>query len=172
MAKTLVIAEKPSVGRDFARVLPGRSRRRGLPGGPTARHHLGGRPPRPARRARRVRPEVQEVADGRPADRARPLQAGRPRRALQEADDGHLQAAEARRRRPRHQRLRRRPRGRADLRLSFEKAAAKQPVKRLWLTSMTKDGDPGRVRNLRPAAGVRRSRRPRARARRPTGSWA
>ena len=72
MGKTLVIAEKPSVGRDLARVLPGPVREaRGLPRGPRPRHHLGRRPPRPARRARRVRPQVQEVADGRPADRAR-----------------------------------------------------------------------------------------------------
>ena len=42
---------------------------RALAGGPRARHHLGRRPPRPARRARRVRRQVQEVADGRPADR-------------------------------------------------------------------------------------------------------
>ena len=78
MAKTLVIAEKPSVGQDLARVLPGpvreAHRRRGedraLAGGPRARHHLGRRPPRPARRARRVRRQVQEVADGRSADRA------------------------------------------------------------------------------------------------------
>ena len=77
MAKTLVIAEKPSVGQDLARVLPGpfekhtgRREDRALARGPRARHHLGGRPPRPARRARRVRRQVQEVADGRPADRA------------------------------------------------------------------------------------------------------
>ena len=55
---------------------------RGLPRGARAHHHLGGRPPRAARRARRVRPEVQALADGGPADRARALQARRPRRAL------------------------------------------------------------------------------------------
>ena len=89
----------------------------GLPRGPRARRDLGRRSPRPARRARRVRREVQEVAHGRPADRARQVQARRARRALQEADVGRLQAAQARRRRDGRQRLRRRPRGRADLRL-------------------------------------------------------
>ena len=79
MGKTLVIAEKPSVGprprpraaRARSRSTPARGEDRALARGPRARHHVGRRPPRPARRARRVRRQVQEVADGRPADRAR-----------------------------------------------------------------------------------------------------
>ena len=89
MAKTLVIAEKPSVGRDLTRRPPRLVHQaRGLPRVRRPRRHVGGRPPRPARRARRVRPEVQEVADGRPADRARRVPARRARRALAQADDG------------------------------------------------------------------------------------
>ena len=91
MAKTLVIAEKPSVGRDLTRVLPGAfAKHEGYLESDDARRHVGGRPPRAARRARRVRPEVQEVAHGRPADRAGRVQARGARRALQEADGGHL----------------------------------------------------------------------------------
>ena len=89
MAKTLVIAEKPSVGRDLTRALPGAfAKHEGYLESDHARRHVGGRPPRAARRARRVRREVQEVADGRPADRARRVQARRARRALAQADDG------------------------------------------------------------------------------------
>ena len=108
MAKTLVIAEKPSVGQDLARVLPGPFEKHTGAGDKTARwlegpEHvitLGRRPPRPARRARRVRRQVQEVADGRPADRPAQLQARRARRALREADEGRARPAAPRRRRP------------------------------------------------------------------------
>ena len=72
---------------------------RALAGGPRARHHLGRRPPRPARRARRVRRQVQEVADGRPADRPARVQARGARRALREADEGRARPAAPRRRR-------------------------------------------------------------------------
>ena len=74
---------------------------RGLPRVRHARRHVGGRAPRAARRARRVRRQVQEVAHGRSADRAGPLQARRARRALAQADDRHHAHAQARRRRPR-----------------------------------------------------------------------
>ena len=88
MAKTLVIAEKPSVGRDLARVLPGPfAKHEGYLEGPEhvvtwAVGHL----------VQLAEPdeydaEVQEVAHGRPADRARRLQARRARRALAQADD-------------------------------------------------------------------------------------
>ena len=82
---------------------------RGLSRGARARDHLGRRAPRSARGARSLRPEVQELADGRPADRARPLQAGGARRALAQADDGGHQTARARGRGRGGQRLRRRP---------------------------------------------------------------
>ena len=108
---------------------PGRVREaRRVPRGARVHHDLGGRAPRPARRARRVRPQVQEVAHGRPADRARPLQARHPRRALQEADGGGHHAAQARRRRRGHQRLRRRARGRADLRLPVREGGREEDV--------------------------------------------
>ena len=49
---------------------PGRVHQaRGIPRGARAHRHLGGRPPGSARRSRRVRRAVQEVADGRSADR-------------------------------------------------------------------------------------------------------
>ena len=55
----------------------------------------------------------------------------------------------------------------------YEKAGSKKPVQRLWLNSMTTDGDQGRVRaRCGRAPSWRRSRRRRARARRPTGSSA
>jgi len=68
MGKTLVIAEKPSVGRDLSRILPGPVRQeRGLPGVAVARGDVGGRAIS-SRLAEpdEVRPEIQEVADGRP----------------------------------------------------------------------------------------------------------
>ena len=64
---------REAIGR--ARPRPGAAGRlhqgRGVPRGPRARGHLGRRPPRAARRSRRVRRAVQEVADGRSADRPR-----------------------------------------------------------------------------------------------------
>ena len=68
----------------------------------------------------------------------------------------HHAHAQARRRRRGHQRLRRRARGRADLRLDlYEKAGAKKPVQRLWLSSMTQGGDRGRVRAPAPGEELR-----------------
>ena len=102
MSKTLLIAEKPSVGQDLARVLPGPfQKREGWLEGPehvitwAVGHLVQLAEPESLRR------EVQELADGGPADRAGPLQARRPRRALAQADVGRHQAARARRRRAR-----------------------------------------------------------------------
>ena len=78
---------------------------RGLPRVRHPRRHVGGRAPGAARRARRVRRQVQEVAHGRSADRAGPLQARRARRALAQADDRHHADAQARRRLRGHQRV-------------------------------------------------------------------
>ena len=134
MGKTLVIAEKPSVGQDLARVLPGPFQKhtgageqdRALARGPRPHHHLGRRPPRPARRARRVRRQVQEVADGRPADRpARFKLVVRDERSQKQMTVVR-DAAAPRRRRPRRQRLRRRPRGRADLRLRVREGRSQE----------------------------------------------
>ena len=126
---------------------------RGLPGDRHPRHDVGRRPPRAARRARRVRPEVQEVAHGRPADRARRVQARRARRALQEADERDHAAAQARRRRPRRERVRRRARGRADLRLDVREGE-RQEARRAALALLDDDGrDQAGAR--RPAPGGR-----------------
>ena len=82
MAKTLVIAEKPSVGRDLTRALPGAfPKHEGYLESDQhvvtwAVGHL----------VQLAEPDeydaVQEVAHGRPADRAGALQAGGPGRAL------------------------------------------------------------------------------------------
>ena len=96
MSKTLVIAEKPSVGRDLVRVLPGAfTKGEGYLEGPEhvvtwAVGHL----------VQLADPDeyddkLQEVADGRPADRARPLQARGSRRALEEADERRQAACSA-----------------------------------------------------------------------------
>ena len=84
---------------------------RGISRGPRAHDHLGCRPPRPARRPRRIRRPLQEVADGRSADRAGPFPARRPRRALEEADERRQAADRPKRGRDRRKRLRRRARG-------------------------------------------------------------
>ena len=63
MGKTLVVAEKPSVGRDLrARCLAPSSRARTRPtcGASELRDQLGGRTPRRPRRARRVRPKLKK----------------------------------------------------------------------------------------------------------------
>ena len=91
MGKTLVVAEKPSVGRDIAAALPGtfkQAKDKTHLVGRRLRDHLGGRAPRRPRRARRLRPEAEEVALRGPADRAREVQARPQRRAGREAAEG------------------------------------------------------------------------------------
>ncbi len=160
MGKTLVIAEKPSVGRDLASALPGTfPKSEGYLESDDYVDHVGRRPPRPARRPGGVRREVQEVADGRPADRAGGVPPRPARREVEEAAQPHPQAAEARRRRPRHQRLRRRARGRADLRLHLravpersEEEGRRAEAGRAPLDLL--DDEAGDPRGLRaPAAG-------------------
>ena len=114
---------------------------------------MGRRAPRPAGRARRVRPQVQEVAHGGPADRAGRVQARRARRALEEADERHHQAAQARRRRPRRERLRRGPRGRADLRLDVREGRREEAGRPAVAVLDDHGGDPLGAR--RPAPRVR-----------------
>ena len=163
MTKTLVIAEKPSVGRDLTRVLTGAVHQaRGLPRRARAHRHLGRRPPRAARRSRRVRGTLQEVADGRPADRPGALQARRPRRALQEADERGQAAARLGRGRAGRQRLRRRPRGRADLRLPVREGGLQEAGPAPVAELDDHPGDQGRVRHAAPRrrAGLARGRRP------------
>ena len=83
------------------------------------------------------------------------------------------QAAQARRRRRGHQRLRRRPRGRADLRLDVREGGREEARPAAVAVVDDHAGDPAR-RSARcaRARSSRRSRRPPARARRRTGSSA
>ena len=69
------------------------------------------------------------------------------------------------------QRLRRRPRGRADLPLRLRAGRRAMPVQRLWISSLTDEAIRAGVRaRCAPASELRRcSRTPRARAPRPTG---
>ena len=173
---------RPS-GRDLARVLPGpvreahrhRGEDRALARGPDhvitwAVGHL----------VQLAEPdeyddEVQEVADGRPADRARRASSSScatsaPQkqmtvvtRAAARATTSTLvvNACDAGRE------------GELIFAYLYEKASAKKPVQRLWLSSMTNERDARGVRAAcAPATSSHRSRRPRARARRPTGSSA
>ena len=92
-----------------------------------ARHHVGGRPPRAAGRARAVRPQVQALADGRPADPPAALQLVVPRASARKKQMSVVSAAQARRRRAHRQRVRRRARGRADLRLPVREGRQEEP---------------------------------------------
>ncbi len=104
---------------------------------------------------------LQEVADGRSADRARPLQARRPRRALEEADERRQAPARARRRRAGRQRLRRRTRGRADLRLPVREGGLAEARPAAVAELDDHRGDQGRVRRAaaRGRAGAARGGR-------------
>ena len=93
MAKTLVIAEKPSVGRDLTRALPGQfAKHEGYLESDThvvtwAVGHL----------VQLAEPDEYDAKYKKwrwpTSDRARRVPAGRARRALAQADDGHHQAA-------------------------------------------------------------------------------
>ena len=139
MSKTLLIAEKPSVGQDLARVLKGPfQKKEGWLEGPEdvvtwAVGHL----------VQLAEPDeydakVQALADGGPADRAREVQARGARRALAQADVGRrppswgartstmvVNACDAGRE------------GELIFAYLYEKAKGNKPVKRLWLNSMT-----------------------------------
>ena len=176
MPKTLVIAEKPSVGRDLAGRAAGhlqgqqgqdRARRRRV------RRHLGGRPPGRPRRARRLRREAQEVALRRPADRPVEVQARPERRAREEAALGRPQADQGRRDRPDRERLRRRPRGRAHLRLPLRDLEDEEAGRAALAQLDDPEGDRGRLRRAAAGRGDGAcSRPPPAPGTRPTGSSA
>ena len=117
---TLVIAEKKSVAVDVSKALEGTFKSsQELSRGPGHRHHLGGRPPRRAGCAGALRRQVQALEDGRPAHPPAALRrrAARRGQVRQGAAGRDRQAHEARRHRADRERLRRRARGRADLRL-------------------------------------------------------
>ena len=109
MGKTLIIAEKPSVGQDYAKALRGRlPKARGLPRVRRPDRVLGDRPPGRAGRAGGLRRGAQAVVDQDPAGAPREVQA-EAGVARQEAVRRAARAAQARRRRRGRERLRRRP---------------------------------------------------------------
>ena len=171
--KTLVIAEKPSVGRDIAAALPGSfAKQRGLPRVGRLRRHLGGRPPRRPRRARGLRRAAQEVALRRPADRADEVQADArtttSRRSSSRSCTSSCGATTSSRSSTRATPGRE---GELIFAYIFETAKVDKPVERLWLNSMTKACDPATAfDHLRPEARWGCSRKRPARAPRPTGS--
>ena len=174
MSKTLVIAEKPSVGRDLARVLPGPFiKGEGFLEGPEhvvtwAVGHL----------VQLADPDEydEKFKKWRMADLPivpdRFKLVVRDERSKKQMNVVKRQLA-PRRRRDGRQRLRRRARGRADLRLPVREGRqqAARPAAVAELDDQA--GDQGRVRRPAPGAELAsaRGRRP-ARARRPTGSSA
>ncbi len=174
MGKTLVIAEKPSVGRDLARVLPG----------PFAKHEGWLEAPDyviswavghlvqlaepdeydPAYKRWRMPdlPIVPEkfklvVRDERSRKQMSVVSGQLRRDDVEEV----INACDAGRE------------GELIFAYLFEKAKAKKPVKRLWLNSMTTAAMKDAFASLRPAEEMALlSRLPRARARRPIGSSA
>ena len=154
MGKTLVIAEKPSVGQDLARVLPGpfEARQRGATlEGPEhvvtwAVGHL----------VQLAEPDEYDdkykkwrMADLPIVPRHFKLVVRDERSQKQMAVV--TRPAAPRRRRPHPQRLRRRPRGRAHLQVGDrEGRRADKPVERLWLSSMTKQAMRDALAHLRP----------------------
>ena len=197
--KTLIIAEKPSVGRDLAGALAG----------PFQNRTLEDLKPRAKKAARTTRPSSSPTttsitwAVGHLVELVEPEEYDEKFKKWRMADlpivppDGfklvprdakskkQLKLIEkllaARRRRPDHQRVRRRPRGRADLRLhlrgrlrrvadrSERPEAGRAPLDQLD----DEAGDPRRLREAcAPATSWSRSRPPRAPAPRPTGSSA
>ena len=181
MAKTLVIAEKPSVGQDLARVLPGPFEKHTGVGDKTARWLEGPSTSSPGPSAtsssspsptstttssrsgawptcRSCRASFKLVVRDERSEKQMKVVRDQLRR---DDVDQVVNACDAGRE------------GELIFAYIYENAKAEKPVQRLWLYSMTKPGD---ARGLRPAARRRRSSAPCAtrpsRARRPTGSSA
>ena len=181
MSKTLVIAEKPSVGRDLARVLPGPFEKKS-PGGERQERWLEG----PDHVISWAVGHLVQLADPdtyddkfkkwRMADlpivpskfklvvrdERSQKQMSVVKQLLKREDiDAVINACDAGRE------------GELIFAYLYEKAGAKLPVQRLWLSSMTNDAMREALREpARRRASWRRSRRRRGRARRPTGSSA
>ena len=169
MGKTLVIAEKPSVGRDLARVLPGRVRRSTrATSSPRPEHvvtwavgHLVqlAEPDEYDAKFKKWRmadlPIVPERFKLVVRDERSQKQMTVVTRMLKRDDvDQVINACDAGRE------------GELIFAYLYEKAGAKKPVQRLWLSSMTNAGDRGRrSRACAPATSCARSRTPPARAR-------
>ena len=151
----LIVAEKPSVARDLARVLGVRPR------GPRARfegngpgHHLVRRAPGRAGRAGRLRPALEGLAAGHPADVARPLPAaaggGRRATSCRRCEgllrDGRftevVNACDAGRE------------GELIFRYVYELCGGRLPVRRLWISSLTDEAIRRGFAALRPGAST------------------
>ena len=173
MSKTLVIAEKPSVGRDLARVLPGPfAKQEGYLEGPDhvltwAVGHLVqlAEPDEYDAKYKKWRmadlPIVPSkfklvVRDERSKKQMSVVTQQLGREDVEEV----VNACDAGRE------------GELIFAYLFEKARSKKPVQRLWLSSMTKAAMERAFAELRPPRSSPRSRPPPARARSPTGSSA
>ena len=170
-AKTLVIAEKPSVGRDLARVLPGPfDKHEGYLEGPDhtvtwAVGHLVqlADPDEYDDRFKKWRmadlPIVPEQFRLVVRDERSKKQMNVVKRLLGRTEvETVVNACDAGRE------------GELIFAYLYEKAGSKKPVQRLWLNSMTTDAIKQAFGQLRPGPSWPRSRPPRDRARRPTGS--
>ena len=156
MSKTLVIAEKPSVGRDLARVLPGPfEKSEGFLEGPEhvitwAVGHLVqlAEPETYDPKYKKWRmadlPIVPERFDLVVRDERSKKQMGVVTKLLKRKDvERVINAADAGRE------------GELIFAYIFEKAGAKQPVQRLWLSSMTNAAMKEAFGNLRPGADLK-----------------
>ena len=163
MAKTLVIAEKPSVGRDLTRVLPGSFTK--AEGYLESDDHVVtwavghlvqlAEPDEYDPKFKKWKmADLPIVPDALPARRAR--------RALAQADDGHPALPRARRRRQRRQRLRRRARGRADLRLAVREGRRQEAGPAAVAVLDDHRRDQAGVRRAAPRRGVPQARGGRA----------
>src|SRR5918998_6198739 len=157
MSKTLVIAEKPSVGRDLARVLPGPfEKQEGFLEGPDhvitwAVGHLVqlAEPEMYDAKYKKWRmadlPIVPERFDLVVRDERSKKQMGVVTKLLKRKDvERVVNACDAGRE------------GELIFAYIFEKAGAKQPVERLWLSSMTNEAMREAFGNLRPGADLKR----------------
>ena len=157
MAKALVITEKPSVARDIADALGGFREEDGYFESDDLRRHLRGRPSLRAARARGDRRQVQALDARRAADPARAVRlqgqegpdrsrSARSSSCSQRDDvDSIVNACDAGRE------------GELIFREIVEYLGAQQPIRRLWLQSMTDDAIRDGFQRLRPRRGARRA---------------
>ena len=173
MAKTLLIAEKPSVGQDLARVLTGPfQKKEGWLEGPEhvvtwAVGHLVqlAEPDEYDPKFKRWRMEDLPIVPERfklvvRDERSRKQMSVVTAQLGRDDVDQVVNACDAGRE------------GELIFAYLYEKAKGDKPVKRLWLSSMTNAAMKEALASLRPARSSRRWSRPRGRARRRTGSWA
>ena len=153
MSKTLVIAEKPSVAQDIVRALTPEAGKFDKHDdhfeNEQLRRHLGRRPPARDQGAGGVRRQARQVELRPPAGDPAALRPEADRQD-QDAPERGRQAGQAQGRDRADQRLRRRPRGRADLppdrAVRRRQEPLGKPVQRLWLQSDDAAGDPRRLR--------------------------